>query len=379
MENASQNNAEKDPSDQAIGRRRDGQATKCCVQLSGRQTLFWSKRSAPMSYPAIRSTSKRTVHSSARLDQMIGRISCPLLWLLVTLWLALPIRAQTTQDKVPHVSATTVVPFRTVRDQILKLDLYFPGVPTDGAKLPAVIMIHGGGWSSGDRSGLAREASMFARHGYVVLVPDYRLSGTATFPAALQDITAAFSWCLTHAREVNVDRSRIGVFGASAGGQLALLLAFAGQDADLARVAELPSNAPAVRAVCSWFGPSDLLAAGSDVRSVSSNTRQLVLQYMGGPPSTRHRHYTMASPVYHVHPGAPPVLLVHGDSDEVVPVSQSEILAEKLTAEHVPNKFIRVESAGHWFARGWFGLRPITPSTGDVYRATLAFFDNLLK
>ncbi len=146
----------------------------------------------------------------------------------------------------------------------LKLDLY---VPASGAARPAVVWIHGGGWAGGSpRAALGPYpdwrvvlASLAAR-GYVVVGATYRFSGEAKFPAAIEDIKASVRWLRTNAAAIGVDPNRIGVWGESAGGQLASLLGTSCGAVELEGVKDPPVSS-CVQAVADWYGPSTTFVA----------------------------------------------------------------------------------------------------------------------
>ncbi len=115
------------------------------------------------------------------------------------------------------VELKTDVVFAKRGDQELKLDI---ALPDDGQSRPAVLCIHGGGWRSGNRQAYRREIQRLAGDGYVAATTDYRLTGVAAWPAQIDDVQAALKWLVDHADDYGIDRERIGVMGASAGGHL---------------------------------------------------------------------------------------------------------------------------------------------------------------
>src|SRR5438132_14041569 len=159
--------------------------------------------------------------------------------LAVTCW-----RAGTSQgvaeEKPPTPGAITVVrdiPYREGPSKRWRLDLAMKKAP-HGKPRPAVVVIHGGGWLEGDRSsfasrkhGVPGNIEDFAELGFVAVTINYRLSGEAPFPAALEDCKCAVRWLRAHAGKYNVDPKRIGAYGNSAGGHLALLLGLGGKEA----------------------------------------------------------------------------------------------------------------------------------------------------
>ena len=215
------------------------------------------------------------------------------------------------------------------------LDVYRPtGTPPPGG-WPVVLAIHGGGWRRFSKAEYAAKVvPTITAHGYAVVAPNYSLShpGAPSWPAPLLELRQAVQWVHTNAQTLGLDASKIAAMGESAGGQLALLLGTdpAGPDTK-------------VRAVVDFYGPSDLgrLLVESPV------TRPAVDQFLGsGADATTVRD---ASPVSHVAPGDPPVFIIQGTADNIIPSSQSIVLAIALTAARVPNTLHFVSGAGHGF------------------------------
>ncbi|GAB3360297.1 hypothetical protein GCM10027300_32260 [Modestobacter lapidis] len=229
----------------------------------------------------------------------------------------------------------------------LRLDLYVP----DGPPAPLCVWLHGGGWMRGSRADRAAERLVpVAGNGVAVAAVQYRLSEQATFPAPLQDARAAVRWLRAHGHEYGVDAGRMGVWGASAGGHLASLLALTsdGRDADL-------GNSSVQAAVC-WFAPSDLLQMANDVPEGPPPP------FVTGPPVQPSFEARLlgadaaedvpdearaASPVSHVHPGAPPFLLMHGDRDGLIPAEHSRRLFHALRTHGVDTALWLLHGANH--------------------------------
>jgi acetyl esterase/lipase len=196
-----------------------------------------------------------------------------------------------------------------------------------GEPRPAIVVIHGGGWLEGDKSSFAsRQDGVpgnivdFAALGFVAVTINYRLSGEAPFPAALEDCKCAVRWLRAHAREYHVDPNRIGAYGNSAGGHLALLLGMLGREAGLEGDGPFQNESSLVQAVVSDSGPIDLLHQYRHDR-----LRQVVRDFMGGPPEGEQAvAYRRASPLHQVAQGTPPLLLIYGVADDQVPVETAD-------------------------------------------------------
>jgi acetyl esterase/lipase len=221
--------------------------------------------------------------------------------------------------RVPDIRYSEVLGYRP-----LELDLYLPLGPEADRPAPVVVYVHGGGWQRGSRRDPPPllEADFYdqiAAQGFAVAAVDYRLSGEARFPAPLEDVRTAVGWVRDHAAAHGLDAGRVFLWGDSAGGHLALLAALTGA---------------AVQAVVAWFPVTDLVGMPSDLADAGGvpdpgpDSREARL--LGAPARSVPELARQASPVSHAHVGAPPILLLHGTVDDLVPAAQSIRLAEAL-------------------------------------------------
>lgn len=217
----------------------------------------------------------------------------------------------------------------------LRLDLYLRARPADAPPAPIVMMVHGGGWSSGRPDDLPDLARYLAGHGYVVAAPEYRLAPAHRFPAALDDLRAAVAFLRGRAGAWGADPDGLVLIGRSAGAHLALLLAYTA-----------PVNA--VRGVVSLYGPADL-QFGWEHRGnprVYDGT-SAIEAFLGGPPSTAAGAYAASSAYALASVSAPPTLLIHGRKDELVWVEQSRRLAARLRELDRPHLLLELPWATH--------------------------------
>jgi acetyl esterase/lipase len=229
-----------------------------------------------------------------------------------------------------------------------RLSIRVPGaavLPTDfypaqnraaaGGAPPLVVMIHGGSWQGGDPTDLAALNYRLANRGYSVAAISYRLAPREKFPTQLSDVREEISWLRGHARDLGFDPDRIVVMGRSAGGQLALMSAFADRD-------------PYIRGAIAFYAPSDLSwgYAHPSPRRVHPSRRYLQ-EYVGGTPGTSAAAYAAASPITFADSASPPTLLLHGGSDELVNIENSKRLAARLLKEHNPAWFVTLPWATH--------------------------------
>ena len=243
------------------------------------------------------------------------------------------------------VSADLV--YGSVAGRELHLDLYLPA----SRPAPLCLWLHGGGWARGARTARAEERLLpLARAGVAVAAVEYRFSGEATFPAQLDDARSAVRWLRRNAGDLGLSADRIGVWGGSAGGHLAALLALCpdGRDGEL-------GDSSVQAAVC-WFPITDLTLRDTDVPegppppfltgpppTPSNEARLLGVESVAQAPDAARA----ASPVTHVHAGAPPFLLVHGDHDGLVPSEHSRTLHRLLRAHGVDTTLLLVAGANH--------------------------------
>jgi acetyl esterase/lipase len=262
--------------------------------------------------------------------------------------------------------------------QPLLLDLYRLQDRPRG-NLPAIVMIHGGGWKAWPdgkwtKSTDAETAKAFARKGYWVASIDYRLSDVARFPAAVLDCKRALRWVRAHAAERGVDPERIGVWGFSAGGHLALLMGCTDPKAGFDEDPDGSGVSTRVQAVASWAGLSDL-ASPDGPRKLVGEREELTRKFMGGTFAEMPDAYRKASPITYVTSRSAPTFLVHGDRDQLVPYSHSEVMLEKLKAAGVEASLLTVKGAPHLF----FKEEGQDPPLSGMIDATLRFFDRHLK
>ena len=231
------------------------------------------------------------------------------------------------------------VTFPTVDGQFEQLDVYVPSGPAPAGGFPVMIAIHGGGWRRFDKTGFGeRIASAFVSQGYVVVAPNYVLSTPTqpSWPVNFEDVQAAVIWVRNDAATLDINPDRVTAIGESAGANLAALLGVYSQ-------APNGTVSPAaVDSVIALSTPTDL----ARLYTQSPLAGLAVKQFLGGTPAQVPASYAAASPIDHISPGDPPMLLVHGRQDPLIPVSQSKAMAAALAAAGVPDRLILV-NGGH--------------------------------
>jgi acetyl esterase/lipase len=240
----------------------------------------------------------------------------------------------------------------------LLMDVHLPS--GGGAPVPCVVWIHGGGWREGDRrfppGNWGHDDQWFrllVSSGMAVATIDYRLSGEAHHPAQLADAQAAIRFLRAKAGPLGIDADRIGVSGESAGGHLAALVALTGHSPVAPTDRSVVGPSSAVAAAVPMYPVTDLLAFGPDGPDGTGDEpwagpypEDLLL---GRRATEVEGVARAASPIHHVHGDAPPMLLLHGAADTVVPPGHSERLAAALEGVGAPVRLELVPEGGHCF------------------------------
>ena len=225
----------------------------------------------------------------------------------------------------------------------LKMDVYEP--QKFHGRRPGVLMVHGGGWIGGDKSQYQKFGEKLAEKGYVAFSINYRLLPAFTHPAQIDDTQRAMRWIRAHAAAYNLDPKRIGALGDSAGGHLVSLLGtWETRDNSDPELARFSSKA---NCVVDLYGPSDFTVSSTQA---SPQGLQLVTMFFGGKTQAEAMDaYREGSPVAHVDKHSAPFLIMHGDKDPLVPISQSERLNKALKAAKVESTFVIFSNEGHGF------------------------------
>jgi acetyl esterase/lipase len=223
----------------------------------------------------------------------------------------------------------------------LLLDIYEPSESSSRPR-PAVVLIHGGGWISFDKSTMRGMGNFLARSGFVAVSVDYRLfhGSENRWPAQLDDVQRSVRWLRANASKYNIDANRIGSFGHSAGAQLAALLGM--EDTRDNSDPALAKYSSRVQAVVDVSGPSDFLT------DHDPDGDAFLASFFGGDFTKLPEVWRSASPVYHVDKSNAPFLIVHGTNDQDVSIAQAQELYDKLHQEKVPVTLIKLDD-GHTF------------------------------
>ena len=259
-----------------------------------------------------------------------------------------------------------------------KLDLYLPSSRPPGMRSPAVVMIHGGGWIGGDKA----EARSFnvgttlALNGYVCVSINYRLD-EPRWPQNLYDCKNAVRFLRANAGRLGVDPERIGVIGGSAGGHLALMVAYTNGVEGLEPESPYPGVSSQVDAVVNMYGITNVLTRrktdeqGNPTGNPSTRTALLPMR-----PDEDRAAWERASPVYHVSKDTVPTLILHGTADTTVDRDQATELASKLKEHGVEHQLILLDGIGHTFDLQTWARKPLPQ---DLRPVVIGFFEKHLK
>ncbi|MDX9971388.1 MAG: alpha/beta hydrolase [FCB group bacterium] len=255
----------------------------------------------------------------------------------------------------------------------LKGSLFLPKEASAEAR-PAILLIHGSGWRIGTRHLVHWYAREFAKNGYVALAINYRKMPDYPYPHCVHDAKAAVRWLRLNAEKYGIDPERIGVFGNSAGGNLAGFLA-ATDPEDGLEGEENPGPSSAVKAAVVLYGAMDmsLYADPKKNRWINKSGRRYMLELVGAKNADDLKAFAGASPITYVTPETAPTLLIHGTTDFVVKPEHANRYEAKLKECGVPTNLI-------WVEHGWHGFDYLHHrKRAKLFKDMLAWFDQYLR
>lgn len=230
-------------------------------------------------------------------------------------------------------------------DRKLLANVFLPGEMSDD-DIPGILLIHGGGWRTGDPSLMTPMAERLAADGYAVVVPEYRMSLEAAYPAAVQDLKTAIRWMRTNAGEWHIDRDRIAVMGCSAGGQLAALIGTT-NGYELFKTDIYADYSDGVQAIVDLDG---VLA----FRHPDSEEGSMAAQWLGGTYEEASKNWEEASALNHVDGQTPPTLFLASKHPRFL--AGREAFAEELDRCGIQTATYYLEDAPHsfWLMDPWY-------------------------
>ena len=251
------------------------------------------------------------------------------------------------QPEMPSgVEAKEEVVYRRLGERELHLDLFYPEGKSEN-KYPGVLLIHGGGWRTGDKSLLTPFAQQLAANGYVAISAEYRLSPEAPYPAAVEDLKAALGWMRKNAQDFRLDTTKIAILGTSAGGQLAALIGTTTGTEKPVKTGDSSGYAGPVQAIVDIDG---VLA----FKHPESEEGTMAARWLGGTYEEVPENWTEASALTHAGKNTPPVLFISssfprfhaGKNDMIKILDRHGIYSEAHTLRDSPHSF--------WLFDPWF-------------------------
>jgi len=246
----------------------------------------------------------------------------------------------------PGVKSKENVIYSSIGERKLPADIFYPAEKSKKG-YPAVVMIFGGGWRSGDKSQNVPIARQLAAKGYVAMTIEYRLSLEATYPAAVQDVKAAVRWLRANAKKYNIDKSKIATLGMSAGGQLASLVGTTNRVAKFEGVGGNVNQPSNVQAIVNIDGLSAF-------HHPESSEGKAAAEFLGGTYAEKPEVWEEASSLNHTGKNTPPIIFINssiprfhaGRDDMIKKLDQFGIYHEEHTIPDTPHPF--------WFFHPWF-------------------------
>jgi acetyl esterase/lipase len=254
-------------------------------------------------------------------------------------------RVLTTQEGQVDIREDVV--FGTTGTRDLHCDVYSP--PQQSDNMPAILLLHGGGWMQGDKSQLKPYAIQLARYGFVCVCSEYRLIGEACWPAQIYDAKAALRWMRANDSVLRIDPDKICVSGNSAGGHLALVLGGSAGIRELEGEGGHSEFSTQIAAVSAIYAPGEIKI---------EHAPALIGALLG--EGAGEKEELQASPTTYVNEYYPPTILVHGSKDELVPHESSWRLYHLMEEKGVAAELHMYQGLAHAFDMNRDYYRQIT-------------------
>jgi acetyl esterase len=268
----------------------------------------------------------------------------------------------------PRAEPTETDRYARLDGHDLFLDVYLPDQHRFAPPWPRVFMIHGGGFTVGDRSQGRNWDRWLAQRGYAVFDVDYRLAPPASWNLAAQDVACAMSWVQSRPERYRLRADRALIVGQSAGASLALQVAYGLGDGAVVSSCGGPTP-PQPTAVVAFYPAENLgLLWTEDTRIGPLDSRDVDLAYLGGSPAQFPARYEATNVIDHVRPGVPPTLVLYGEHDHLIPIAGHLKLAAKLTAAGVYDQLAAIPYGEHGYDIFWGSLG------GQISRRVVADF-----
>jgi acetyl esterase/lipase len=258
--------------------------------------------------------------------------------------------------------------YRTIVMRHLHMDICVP-LHAASATLPGVILIHGGGWRSGDKSMELPMALQLAGRGYVAATVEYRLSPEALYPASVLDLKAAIRWFRAHARTYGIDTSHVAVYGCSSGGHLASLLGVTNGSAEYEE-GDHRECSSSVQAVVDIDGPLDLTHPEESGKDTIPSKPSSAKSWLGSRYADDPDLWKKASPVYYLHKAMPPMLFVNSSLPRYHVGRDAAV--DTMKQYHIYHEIHTIPDTPHPF---WL----FTPWQPEVVQHVASFLDTVFR
>lgn len=265
-----------------------------------------------------------------------------------------------TSQTFQNVSEKRAIVYKEIGERKLHIDAFLNTSKTDS---PAVILIHGGGWKSGNKSLMEPLAQKIASNGYTCFTVEYRLSPEAIYPAGIYDVKNAIQFIKENAIEFNVDTTKVVILGCSSGGQMAALIGTTNGNPDFENNYNNYNTSSAVHAIVDIDG---VLA----FKHPESQEDVLASLWLGGNYETIPEIWNEASALTHTNKNTPPILFIGsqyprflaGKNDMINILTQFDIYHQEVTIKNSPHSF--------WLLHPWFN---------ETVKYITKFLDQTLK
>lgn len=230
--------------------------------------------------------------------------------------------------------------YKKIGERELHIDVFLPARATR----QGILLVHGGGWRSGNKSNFYALANLLAQRGYVVLIPEIRLSPEAGYPAGLMDINDAIIWAKGQAGEFGFDADKLAIGGESSGGQMAALIAYSATRDIFKSAAKQDTR---VNALIDLDGVLDFTTPLALQYENAAGAGSPAALWLGGPFETASERWREASATHYVDATSPPTLIIAGEAPRFT--AGREEVAQVLDHHHIRNAYLKFEHAPHAF------------------------------
>jgi acetyl esterase/lipase len=274
---------------------------------------------------------------------------------------------------LPHIQANvkekTNIIYAKAGERKLHLDIFYPPNYKNKA-LPGVVLIHGGGWRSGNRELVTPMAQKLASSGYATIAVEYRLSTEALYPAAVYDIKAAIRWMRANASKYRIDSKKIAIYGCSAGGHLAALIGTTNSDKKFEGDEGNNNYSSDVQAIVDVDGVLDFFGKGSEEVYKKSGKPSAAHLWFGVSAKENPGIWKEAGPINHTSKNAPPILFINSGQPRFH--AGRDAMIRKLNSYNIYSEVHTLEGTIHtfWLFNPWFE---------KTFNYTLDFLNKTLK